>query len=201
MFTGIIRNLGTIESLEFRGALASLIIQVPFDTADIQIGDSIAINGVCLTVARFISPNKLAFDLGPETLEKTTLSRLRPTQRIHLERAMCLADRLDGHLVQGHVDGVGIITEKRDIQDATILRIAAAKEIMHLCISKGSITVDGVSLTINALSDTWFEVCLVPLTIEKTCFGNLQVGDKVNIETDMIGRYIKSLVAQTNKIV
>jgi riboflavin synthase len=192
MFTGIIRHLGEVSDLSFNGATARLQVETKMDVADVGLGDSIAINGVCLTVVR-IEKNKsatLSFDLGPETLECTSLGTLRATQSVHLEKTLQLSERINGHLVQGHVDGIGIIIQKEMQGEALILRIAAPQEIIQLCIPKGSISVDGVSLTINKINNGSFDLCLIPHTLLLTNFKKYDVGQRVNLENDMIGKYV-----------
>jgi riboflavin synthase len=200
MFTGIVKNIGTVQKIAYQGALARLEIESDLDASQLQIGDSIAINGVCLTIVSFTTSTRplLAFDVGPETLQMTTLGSLRPTQNVHVEMAMRLADRLGGHLVQGHTDGIGIVIAKEYEGSALRLRIACGQEIANLCIVKGSIAIDGISLTLNQVSESGFEVCLIPHTLEQTCLGSYQVGDRVNLENDLIGKYVEKLVKRTS---
>lgn len=192
MFTGIIRQCGEISQLSFDGPMAHLQIETELDVSDLRTGDSIAINGVCLTVVKIeqTKPVTLHFDLGPETLECTSLGSLRPTQKVHLEKALQLSERFNGHLLQGHVDGVGIVVHKENVGDSLILKIATTPQVLGLCILKGSIAVDGVSLTINKINVGSFELCLIPHTIELTNFGKYDVGTRVNLENDMIGKYV-----------
>ncbi len=193
MFTGIIHTLGTTTRVEYRGATARIEIETELDISDVGIGDSIAVNGVCLTVVEFaLGPiGRLMFDIGPETVEKTTLASLRPMQMVHLEKALTFSGRIHGHLVQGHVDGTGIVLQKAYEGQALRLRIACERSILKLCVVKGSITMNGVSLTLNQVNESSFEVCLIPLTLEKTLFAKLEVGDRVNLESDLIGKYLQ----------
>ena len=191
MFTGIVKNLGQVQQIEFSGLLAKLTLESNLDASDVALGDSIAINGVCLTVTKIFP--YLCFDLGVETLEKTTLSSLRPTQMVHFEKAMRFSDRLGGHLVQGHVDGIGIIVLRETMGDSLRLGIACHPNLLRLCVYKGSICIDGISLTINNVNETGFEAGLIPHTLQNTCLAKLQVGDRVNIENDLIGKYVGQL--------
>ena len=185
MFTGIIQHTGVFERLGSR-----VSVQSDMDLGDIHAGDSIAVNGVCLTT---LESHALIFDLGPETLAATTLGQLGANSRVHLEKAMRLSDRLGGHLVQGHVDGVGEVVSIRPEADSLQVIFKASPEILRLCIPKGSITIEGVSLTINQVENQTFSVCLIPHTLEKTLLKNLQPGSLVNLENDLIGKYIYSL--------
>ncbi len=196
MFTGIIQHIGSVHRLDNQGATAQLEIECKLDTGDVQPGDSIAINGTCLTVTSFTTGPiaRLVFDLSPETLEKTTLGALRVLQNIHVEKALRLSDRLGGHLVQGHVDGIGILVNRENEGFALKMRFACSRDILNLCIQKGSISIDGVSLTINQIHETGFEVCLIPHSLEKTCLGTYQIGHRVNLENDLIGKYVERLL-------
>jgi riboflavin synthase len=195
MFTGIIEAIGTLEQLQHDGSVVRLGVRSDLDLSSVKLGDSIAIDGVCLTVTSFdVDAGKVTFDVGPESLRVTALGRLKPGSRVHLERAMAMGGRLDGHLVQGHVDGVGKLAARRPDGDTLHLRFTAAPEILQLCIMKGSIAISGTSLTINALDDDAFEVWLIPHTLEQTVLGELKVGDEVNLENDLIGKYVQRLL-------
>lgn len=185
MFTGIVQHTGSFERMGSR-----VIIQSDMDLADIHTGDSIALNGVCLTT---LESHALVFDLGPETLAVTTLGQLQNNSKVHLEKAMRLSDRLGGHLVQGHVDGVGEVVSTRTEDQSLHITLKASPEILRLCIPKGSITIEGVSLTINHVDNETFSVCLIPHTLEKTLLGQLKPGDPVNLENDLIGKYVNHL--------
>ena len=199
MFTGIIEDRGTVLSLTPVAEVIRLEIESSLDLHDTQLGDSIAVDGVCLTVVA-IEPHgaryKVAFDVGPESLRVTALSRLQPGVRCHLERALALGGRLGGHLVQGHVDGVGTLQARTAHDDTLELRVALPPELLRLCIHKGSITLDGVSLTINTLHDDAVDVWLIPHTLERTNLGEREVGDPINIENDLIGKYVERLLTQ-----
>lgn len=197
MFTGIIEDTGNVTWFSQRDRGARLEVQCHLDLSDTRIGDSIAVNGCCLTavaLARDAGGWTVTFDLGPETLKVTSLGALVVGARVHLERALRLSDRLGGHLVAGHVDAIGHVSARHPIGDALLLRIAAPPSITRYCIHKGSITVDGVSLTINAVDEGGFEVGLVPHTLEKTHLGGLEPGAAVNLEADLVGKYVERLL-------
>ncbi|MEI6806339.1 MAG: riboflavin synthase, partial [Myxococcaceae bacterium] len=185
MFTGIIQNTGIFNRTGSR-----VQVESHMDLSDVHAGDSIAVNGVCLTT---LKSQDLNFDLGPETLAATTLGQLKAGSSVHLEKAMRLSDRLGGHLVQGHVDDVGQVSEIKPEAESLHIIFKTSSEILKLCIPKGSITIDGVSLTINQISHETFSVCLVPHTLDQTNLKNLQPGDLVNLENDLIGKYVASL--------
>lgn len=185
MFTGIIQHTGTLERNDSR-----VSVQSDMDLSDVHAGDSIAINGVCLTT---LEAHALVFDLGPETLAVTTLGQLKNSTQVHLEKAMRLSNRLGGHLVQGHVDGVGEVVSLKIEDQSLHITFKASSEILRLCIPKGSITIEGVSLTINHVDSKTFSVCLIPHTLEKTMFKNLKPGDLVNLENDLVGKYVAHL--------
>lgn len=196
MFTGIVQDIGRVTRRDERGGVVRLEVATALDLADTKLGDSIAVDGVCLTVTRLErgAPWRVSFDVGPESLRVTALSRLFVGTRVHLERALRLGDRLGGHLVQGHVDGVGRIFSRKEQGDTLKLRIEAPLEVLRLCIYKGSIAVDGVSLTINAVDESGFEVWLIPHTLERTHLGERKVGEAVNLENDLIGKYVERLL-------
>jgi riboflavin synthase len=195
MFTGIVEDRGTVISLSPQQDFVRLVIESSLDLSDTLLGDSIAVDGVCLTVVELEhSPTRVSFDVGPESLQVTALSRLKPGVRVHLERAMALGGRLGGHLVQGHVDGVGTVQARTEHEGTLELRVELAPELLRLCIHKGSITLDGVSLTINALHDKAVDVWLIPHTLERTNLGERAVGDLINIENDLIGKYVERLL-------
>ena len=194
MFTGLIEAVGKLASRELVGGDARLRIAIgslPF--ADVQLGESIAVNGVCLTVVAFDEAGFDA-DASNETLALTTLGRLAPGRAINLERAMRPSDRLGGHMVSGHVDGVGRVLEVRDDARAQRWRFGAPAALLRYVAAKGSICVDGVSLTVNAVDHEGFEVALVPHTIAHTAFGRTAIGDEVNLEVDLVARYVERLL-------
>ena len=195
MFTGLIEGVGTLAARELRGGDARLRIAVgtlPF--VDVALGESIAVNGVCLTVVAFDAAVFEA-DASNETLALTTLGALPVGRALNLERAMRPSDRLGGHLVSGHVDGVGRVLSVAEDARAQRWRFAAPRALSRYIAQKGSICVDGVSLTVNAVDDEGFEVALVPHTIAHTAFAATQVGDVVNLEVDMLARYVERLLS------
>ncbi|TZF89924.1 riboflavin synthase [Cognatilysobacter lacus] len=194
MFTGIIEGVGTIAAVEPRGGDARLRVATgTLDVDDVRLGESIAVNGVCLTVVAFDSASFDA-DASTETLALTTLGALAPGARVNLERAMRPTDRLGGHLVSGHVDGVGTVASVHDDARAQRWRFAAPVPLLRYIAKKGSICVDGVSLTVNEVDAEGFEVALVPHTVANTAFGSTRVGDPVNLEIDLVARYVERLL-------
>jgi riboflavin synthase len=195
MFTGIIEGVGTLAASEIRGGDARLRIAVgnlPFD--EVKLGESIAVNGVCLTVVAF---DAAAFeaDASNETLSLTTLGSLQTGAVVNLERAMRPTDRLGGHLVSGHVDGVGRVLSIHEDARAQRWRFAASAALLRYIAKKGSICVDGVSLTVNDVDDDGFEVALIPHTVAHTAFAATKAGDAVNLEIDLVARYVERLLA------
>lgn len=194
MFTGIIEGTGTVRALRSDGRAGRLIVDVGDRLRGARIGDSIAVNGVCLTVAA-MTATEFEADLSAETLARTTLGDLRPGDAVNLERPLAVGDRLGGHLVQGHVDGVGRVTGRRGDGDAPDLEIAAPRHLTRYIVEKGSIAVDGVSLTVAAVSQDRFTVCLIPHTGAVTTLGALEPGDAVNLEIDVLAKYVERLIA------
>jgi riboflavin synthase len=196
MFTGIVEARGTVERLEADGAVHRVRIATPtdFPTAALSLGASIAVDGVCLTVTGR-APGWFSADLGPETLALTTLGALAPGAPVHLERPLKLGDALGGHLVSGHVDGVGQVVVREPKGDALELQIEAPPAVAPTLVVKGSITVDGVSLTINAVEGRRFSVTLIPHTLAVTHLGERAVGSSLNLEADLIAKHIDRLVS------
>ena len=195
MFTGLIAGVGLLAAREPRGGDARLRIEagtLPFE--GVQLGESIAVNGCCLTVVAF-DAHGFAVDASNETLALTTLGRLDVGAPVNLERAMLPTDRLGGHLVSGHVDGLGIAAKRWDDARAERWRFTAPMALLRYIAHKGSVCVDGVSLTVNAVDDAGFEVALIPHTVVHTAFHALRVGDAVNIEVDLLARYVERLLA------
>lgn len=193
MFTGIIEELGTVQALK-RGSNSSQInVQANKVLEDVKLGDSIAINGVCLTVTSF-SHDYFSADIMAETLAKTNLGELSTGQRINLERAARLGDRMGGHMVQGHVDGVGTIIEEQVVDIARVLRFRAPDEILKYTVAKGSIAIDGISLTVVDVFPDSFTVSIIPHTAKLTTLGFKKPGASVNLEADIIGRYVERLL-------
>lgn len=193
MFTGIIEGLGTLTAVQPTGQGARLSITSEVSLEATGIGDSIAVNGACLTAVT-ISGNRFEVDVSPESLQHTTLGSARIGDRVNLERALRLGDRLDGHLVSGHIDGMGTIRQRKPLANAIIVTVSVPKELTRYMIHKGSVAVDGVSLTINSLGPESFEVSIIPHTAGLTTVGFKKPGSRVNIETDMIGKYIERFI-------
>ena len=194
MFTGIIEELGSVRTIEERGENARIVIGARIVTEETKHGDSIAVNGVCLT-ALDVQPDSFAADVSRETLLRSTLGALRPGTPVNLERAVTPATRLGGHIVQGHVDARGRLSGVEDHGESWTVRIEYPKEIARYFVFKGSVAVEGISLTIAALTDEYFEVAIIPKTWEVTNLSHLKPGDAVNLEVDVIAKYVERLVA------
>jgi riboflavin synthase len=194
MFTGIIEGLGAITFVRPAGQGTRLAIAAAFDLTGTKVGDSISVSGACLTAVS-ISGRQFEVDVSPETLAKTTLGTVRVGERVNLERALRLSDRIDGHLVSGHTDGTGVIDSKETLGNAVIVTVAVAEELTHYMIAKGSVAVDGVSLTINLLDPGRFTVSIIPHTAGLTTIGFKQRGERVNIEVDLIGKYVEKFLS------
>lgn len=193
MFTGLIEGLGTITAIRPAGRGKRVAVTAEFDLDRTRIGDSIAVNGACVTVTA-ISQRRFEVDMSPETIARTTFKAARPGERVNLERAMRLSDRLDGHLVAGHIDGVGVIDAKQPIDDGFTVSVQVPPDLAEYLIDKGSVAVDGISLTVNACRPGGFDVWIIPHTGQVTTIGFKPVGAEVNIETDMIGKYVARFV-------
>ena len=194
MFTGIIEELGSVRSIEERGENARLVISAHVVTEGTNHGDSISVNGVCLT-ALDIEPDSFAADVSRETLQRSTLGALNPGAPVNLERAVTPATRLGGHIVQGHVDARGQFLSVENHGESWTVRIGYPREIARYLVFKGSVAVEGISLTIAALTDEHFEIAIIPKTWEVTNLSHLKPGDAVNIEVDVIGKYVEKLLA------
>jgi riboflavin synthase len=195
MFTGLVAALGTLAALRPSpaGAGARLVFTARFDDGPLELGESIAVHGACLTVDTIL-PDGFEIDASGETLARTTLGSLTPGSQVHLERALRAADRLGGHLVTGHVDAVGSLADRRPAGEAVWMSFEMPPELAKFVAHKGSIAVDGVSLTVNAVAGSRFEVTLIPHTLGKTTLGALRPGDKVNLEVDLVARYVARLL-------
>jgi len=192
MFTGIVEELGRVRSLEDRAGAARLVVDCATVNRDSSVGDSVAVNGVCLTAVE-VTGEALSFDLARETLDRSTLGGLRAGDPVNLERPLTLATRLGGHLVQGHVDGVAAVRSvDRNGAEASI-RIALPSSLRPYVVEKGSIAVDGVSLTVTVVDDEGFEVALIPHTLAATTLGERGPGDGVNLEADVVAKYVENL--------
>ena len=193
MFTGLIQGLGKVNDIRRIREEMSLTIVPPFDVSDCRVGESISVNGVCLTVTGK-QGQALTVDVSAETMSRSTLGQLRAGDEVNLERALRLSDRLGGHLVTGHVDGVGKILIKEQRERSWLFRIGIERALGRYTIEKGSIALDGISLTINDCQDTYFEVNIIPQTAQETTILRKKVGDLVNVEMDMIGKYVEKFL-------
>ena len=196
MFTGIVEELGQVTEIATLPDNAIRIsIEGPLVTSDAHLGDSIAVNGVCLTVIE-ISDGTFSADVMSESLTRSTLGDLELDDSVNLERPVTLATRLGGHLVQGHVDGVGELTNRVHSENWDVVTIRPPKDLLKYIVLKGSITVDGVSLTVSEVTDGTFSVSLIPATLTKTTLGEKNIGARVNLEVDVLAKYVEKLVAQ-----
>ncbi|MCE9534206.1 MAG: riboflavin synthase [Planctomycetes bacterium] len=194
MFTGLVETLGTVhsQSSDARGG-ASLVIAQSLIAPQLVLGESVAVNGACLTVVA-ISDGRFSFDVGPETLLKTNLGQLRVGDRVNLERSLRVGDRLGGHFVQGHVDAVGSIEERAREGEWEMVRFRCPGELTRLMVPKGSIAVDGISLTLVEVGPDFFTVMLIPHTSKETTLGVKKAGDSVNLEADMLAKHVQKLL-------
>jgi riboflavin synthase len=200
VFTGIVEELGEVIAQEDLGDATRMTISGPLVTSDAGHGDSIAVNGVCLTVVDVLPDGRFSADVMAETLHRSSLRALAPGSPVNLERAAAVNSRLGGHIVQGHVDGTGTVIARSPSQHWEIVRIGLPREISRYVVEKGSITVDGISLTVSALADEddteWFEVSLIPTTLALTTLGRAAVGTPVNLEVDVIAKYVERLLGE-----
>ncbi len=196
MFTGIIEETGTVRSAERRGEILSVVVNAHRVLAAMPLGGSIAVNGCCLTAAA-VAPDAFTCELTAETLQHTAFeARLTPGARVNLERPMRADGRFEGHIVQGHVDGVGRVREMRRLGESAELAIAPPGELERYLVAKGSITVDGVSLTVASLGEGVFTVALIPYTLKETNLREARAGDPLNLEADVIAKYVERLVSR-----
>jgi len=198
MFTGIVEELGEVVSVEHLRGAARVAVRGPRVTADARPGDSIAVNGTCLTVTG-LSGDEFTADVMAETLHRTGLGDLAPGSPVNLERSLRVGDRLGGHMVQGHVDGVGTVVSRLTGEHWDVVRITVPPGFARYLVEKGSVAVDGVSLTVSALGagpgdQPWFEVSLIPATLAATTLGRVQPGGSVNLEADVIGKYVERML-------
>jgi riboflavin synthase len=193
VFTGIVETVGTVASIERRGELACLASDAPESAEGVRIGDSVAVNGGCLTITAE-SGGRFEFEAIRETLERTSLGQLDTGSRVNLERAMRADARLDGHIVQGHVDGTGRVRSFERRGEDVRLAVDCDAELLDCLVEKGSVAIDGVSLTVVGVTDAGFDVALIPHTLEVTTLGALSPGDRVNLEVDVLGKYVKRYV-------
>jgi riboflavin synthase len=193
MFTGIIEDKCKVVRVEHRGQGKRLALELPIHLTEVQLGDSININGVCLTVDEKRG-QIIVLDLSQETLQKTILGELKEGDQVNFERALKLSDRLGGHIVTGHIDGIGMITEKRKEGDFLHLKIRIPKVLLKYVVQKGSIAIDGISLTVNECENEEVKMTLIPFTLEKTTLMSKKAGDRVNVEADIIGKYVEKML-------
>lgn len=193
MFTGLIEDVGKIADLRLHRGSAVMTVQTTLPIRKMTMGASVAVNGACLTVVKKLK-NAFIVDVSPETLARTNLGALKPGSRVNLEQPMRLNERLGGHLVTGHVDGVGAISAIERQGEFTVFSFRVAKDLGRLLVSKGSVAVDGISLTVNQCRRENFSVAIIPFTLQHTNLQGHRVGDKVNIETDLIGKYVHSFL-------
>jgi riboflavin synthase len=210
LFTGIVEDLGEVEAVEHLGDFARIHVRSTVVTEDARVGDSICVNGVCLTVTGLIAsrpapagtapeppgrtPLGFAADVMGETLRHSSLKSVAPGTKVNLERSVRLEDRLGGHLVQGHTDGTGTIVSRDPQEQWDVVRISLPQSLARYVVHKGSITVDGISLTVSGIADGWFEVSLIPETLKRTTLGSKQPGDEVNLEVDVVAKYVEKLM-------
>ncbi|HTY73250.1 MAG TPA: riboflavin synthase [Actinomycetes bacterium] len=193
MFTGIVEELGEVVAVEDVGDARRLRIRGPLVTSDAADGDSVAVNGVCLTVTA-VDDSTFSADVMRETLDRSSLGGLVAGSPVNLERPLTLAARLGGHLVQGHVDATGTVAERTPSEHWEVVRIDVPEAITRYLVEKGSVTVDGVSLTIVDVGPTWFSVSLIPTTLDRTTLGRAAVGTTVNLEVDVLAKYVEKLL-------
>jgi riboflavin synthase len=197
VFTGIVEELGVLVDKQELTDAARLTIRGPVVTADAGHGDSIAVNGVCLTVVDVLPDGAFTADVMGETLNRSSLGGVGVGNQVNLERAAAVNSRLGGHIVQGHVDGTGEVVSRTPSEHWEVVRIALPRQLSRYVVEKGSITVDGISLTVSAVGDDWFEVSLIPTTRELTTLGTAEVGTRVNLEVDIIAKYVERLMSRS----
>ena len=195
MFTGIVESVAAVAAIEERGTSVRLVLEAPRIAAEARLGDSISVNGACLTVTAR-DGDRLAFDAVRETMERSALRRLRPGARVNLERALRADGRLDGHIVQGHVDEAGRVRELRRAGEDVRLFVATSPGFADLLVEKGSVAVDGVALTVVGVARDGFDAALIPHTLAVTTLGELTPGTPVNLEADVLGKYVRRYLAQ-----
>ena len=198
MFTGLVAELGTVQRLARQGNSYHLTVDAKKVLNNLKIGDSVAVNGACLTVVR-MDEGGFTADVMPETVRLTNIGSLQPGSRVNLERTLRLCDGLDGHIVSGHVEGLGTIYEQRPEGIAVVVTISTPPELLKYIIKKGSIAIDGISLTVTEVTDTSFSVSLIPHTAKETTLGLKKVGDSVNLETDILGKYVERMLTWNQK--
>lgn len=199
MFTGIVEELGQVVGKEELADSARFVIRGPLVTTDAGHGDSIAVNGVCLTVVDLLPDGSFTADVMAETLNRSSLQAVAVGSQVNLERAAAVSSRLGGHIVQGHVDGTGRVLARTPSEHWEVVRISLPEAISRYVVEKGSITVDGISLTVSGLGTDWFEVSLIPTTLQLTTLGRAEVGTAVNLEVDVIAKYVERLLSHRDQ--
>jgi riboflavin synthase len=198
MFTGIIEDVGLVRGLRKAGEVSIITVETGMGLDDTKIGDSISVNGVCLTVVAMESKS-FSVEASPETVSRSTLKDIRTADRVNLEKAMKLGGRLGGHMVQGHVDGVGVVRRIDSDNDSLIIEIAPPDNVSRYVVDRGSVSVNGISLTVNSTADGSFTVNIIRHTAENTNLLGARVGDEVNLEADIIGKYVERLLSKDNE--
>ncbi|UTR04622.1 riboflavin synthase [Alkalihalobacillus sp. LMS6] len=193
MFTGIIEEKGTVTEIKKQDQAMQIVVRGDKVLSDVALGDSIAVNGVCLTVTAF-TDHTFSVDVMPETFQATTLNQLKTHSAVNLERAMSPMSRFGGHIVSGHVDGKGTVVSRRRVENAVYFDIRVQPERTKYIVQKGSVAVDGISLTVFSVKDNQFTISIIPHTLDETIIGSKQVGDEVNIECDVVGKYVERLL-------
>jgi riboflavin synthase len=193
MFTGLIEGTGTLLRTDRNGPDAKMVIQAHYEVGKLVLGESIAVDGACLTVVSF-KGNLFTVDVSAETLGRTTLGRKAPGARLNLERALRMGDRLGGHLVSGHVDGIGVLRDRYKEGRSWRLFFNVPEDLTRYIIEKGSVAINGISLTVNGCGEGEFDVNIIPHTAQETTIGDFQIGEEVNIETDIIGKYVEKML-------
>jgi len=193
LFTGLVQELGTVAALEQQADALRLSIRAPQTVSDARLGDSIAINGVCLTIAELDGDNFFA-DVMQESLDRTGLGQLVEGARVNVEPALLPTTRLGGHMMQGHVDGTARLVSREHSEHWDVLRFSLPRELARYVVEKGSIAVNGTSLTVSAVGEDWFEVSLIPTTLRETTHGESKVGDIVNLEVDVLAKYVEKML-------
>ncbi len=191
----MVEDKGKVLRMENQGPVKRLILEIPMGLTEISPGDSINVDGACLTVVEK-NGQVISVDISSETLQSTNLSQVKEGEEVNLERALRLMDRLGGHIVTGHIDGIGTIVEKRREGEFLQIRVRAPRSVMRHIVRKGSIAVDGISLTVNECQRDEVRITLIPFTLQKTTLLNKRVGDRVNMESDILGKYVESLLGQ-----
>lgn len=195
MFTGLVETLGQVAGIEEQGDAIRMSITAPDILGDAGLGDSISVNGVCLTVAELDEERRsFTADVMHETINRSALSRLGVGAAVNLERALAVGDRLGGHIMQGHVDGTATLVSRERSENWDLLRFRIGEQLRRYVVEKGSVALDGTSLTVSAVGGDWLEVSLIPTTLAETTHGELAVGDEVNVEVDVLAKYVENML-------